>query len=91
MSTVCTDPVCTEGGYKQYVEYRGWVLIDVNSMYRPCLYIIRVQRVQWVLIDVNSMYRPCLYIIRVQRVGTTRCQQYVATLFVDNNGTEGGY
>jgi hypothetical protein len=23
----------------------GGVLIDVNSMYRPCLYIIRVQRV----------------------------------------------
>jgi hypothetical protein len=27
----------------------------------------------------------------VQRVGTNICQQYVPTLFVDNNGTEGGY
>jgi hypothetical protein len=27
----------------------------------------------------------------VQRVGINICQQYVPTLFVDTNGTEGGY
>jgi hypothetical protein len=37
------------------------------------------------------MYRLYLQKIRVQTEGTTRCQQYVATVFEDNNGTEGGY